>query len=434
PASRGEYERVFHVDMRLFWSAVSVMVLLLCAIMAMTINSYLTRETQLAANESLTAAREPRRFSASEALPSVSLVSDVDRQLRAAFEDAIPRFGSVVYRSDRAVTVDHPLADFYIQTVPTGERSLNVQFFHRESGILIGADQIPAGVNDPLLADQVSRILSRFLPVGGVIYAFLESDGRLNPLTRCMSLTAAYFNEQTAERHLAAYRCHEDLMKDGVKSALVYSDMAGLTVETITDGYEYPTEASLVTAVTMARRAVELAPNLAQAHRALGWALQVSGEHLAALDQIREAHALNHYDLSIAASYGNTLVAVGDFTSAVNVLERATKASPVHPTWWDYSLFLAAFQNGRDDLISVSARNLVGRERSHYCAARLIAAYLEGDDAMRTKMLAEISSRDNAFLRDPLEFYSRAMPPDAARKLVRALGDAGLKSANTNDG
>jgi len=435
-ATRGDHERMFFVNMRLFWMATAVVIAMLSGILGLMISSLLADQARVASNEQpAPAVARVQPLSTSEALPSIAIVNDTDVELRRALEDAIPRFGSVVYRNDRSVILDHPLADFYIQTVHAREGALNVQFFHRESGIMIGTDHIPGGTSDAELADHLSRILSRFLPVGGAIYAFLESDGRLNPLTQCLVLSSAYFSDQSAERHRAAHDCHQGLVASGMGSALSYANLASLNVESVTDLYDYPPGTTLDDAHALGRRAVELAPLSAQAHRSMAWVLQASGEPRAALQEIRGAYALNPYDLGIAASYGNTLVAVGDFSLAVSVLERAAKAAPVHPTWWDYALFVAAFQTGREDLVSLSARNLVGRERSHYCAARLIAAHMEGNDELREKMLSELANHSmTAFLRDPRAFYARIMPKNAAEKLVVALNEAGLKVPASHDG
>lgn len=431
-AGRGDFDRMFFVNRRLFWFTAAVVIAMLAEILALMVNSLVADRTRLAGQAA--PAGGARQLSASEALPSITVTADTDEALRRLLEDAIPRFGSVVYRSDKSVTLEHPLADFYIQTAKAGRNSLTVQFFHRESGIMIGSDQIPAGIDGEELNDHISRILSRFLPVGGAIYAFLESDGRLNPLTQCLALSSAYFSDQNQERHRVAYDCHKKLLDEGVRSALSYANLASLSVKSVTDGYDYPPGTTLDDAIRLGRRGVELAPLSARVHRSMAWALQVSGEHSAALHEIRGAHAFNPYDLGIAASYGNTLVSVGDFPLAVSVLERAAKAAPVHPTWWDYALFVAAFQTGRDDLVSLSTRNLAGRERSHYCAARLIAAHMEGNEDVRRKMLAELAGDKGSFSRDPLAFYSRVMPRHAAQKMVAALDEAGLDIRVSNGG
>ena len=427
--------RKLYLDIRLIWLALSLIIVMLGVNIWLLVDDGADRPgTVEFASMAARPEAEPVMISPSVYLPSISITSDIDGPLRSALEDAIPRFGSVVYRTDRSATVDEPLADFYLRAVPAGLSSMNIQLYHRESGILIATDQVPGGLDAAAMNQHISRVTSRFLPVGGVIYAFLETENRLNPLTRCLVLASAYFNKQDAQRHRAAYQCNEALLAQGVNSALVFANLASLTVEVVTDGYSYPLDADFAKAITYGRRAVELAPASSQAYRSLARALQAAGEAEPALDVIREAHALNPYDLSIAASYGNTLIATGDFEKAVTILERTTQASPVHPTWWDFATFVAAFETGRYDLVSLSSRNLVGHERSHYCAARLIAADLEGDTRLRDEMLAMITKSADHFFRDPLAFYRRIMPEAAAEKLVSALRDAGLAVPPPHEG
>lgn len=427
--------RKLYLDMRLIWLAFSLVVALLGVNIWLLVGEKADAPgTVEIASMTAQPETEPVKVSPSAYLPSVSILSDIGGPLRSALEDAIPRFGSVVYRTDRSATVNEPLADFYLRAVPAGLSSMNIQLYHRESGILIATDQVPGGLDAQAMDQHISRIASRFLPVGGVIYAFLETENRLNPLTRCLVLASAYFNKQDAGRHRDAYQCNEALLAKGMNSALVYANLASLTAEVVTDHYSYPPGADFEKAIAYGRRSVELAPASSQAHRSLAWALQAAGETEPALDVIREAHALNPYDLSIAASYANTLIATGDFETAVTIMERTTQASPVHPTWWDFATFVAAFETERYDLVSLSSRNLVGHERSHYCAARLIAADLEGDNALRDEMLTTITRSGDHFFRDPLAFYRRIMPEAAAEKLVSALRDAGLPIAPPHEG
>lgn len=419
--------RVASFDMRLVWPAVAFVVLLLCANVWLLVTSEIARvsESRMHA-QAEAAAPAPARPAPSLYLPSVTLARGMDEPLRAALEDAIPRFGSVIYRTDKSVTVDEPLSDFYIRAVPSGRNSVHLQLYDRESGILIATDQVPGDLDQDDLEDHVARVASRFLPVGGVIYAFLESEDRLNPLTRCLVLASAYFNNQTEERHAEAYRCHEDLMHQGVNFALVYANLASLAVEVDTDGYGYPFDPDPGEAVRFGRRAVELAPGSAQAYRSLARALQIAGETGPALGFVKQATMLNPYDLGIAASYADTLISAGDFLKATEVMERVTQAAPVHPTWWDFTTFIAAFQVGRMDLVALSSRNLGGHARAHYCAARMIAADMMGDEELREKMLLEITGNRSEFADDPRAFYARFMPSEAADKLVEALRHAGL--------
>lgn len=422
-------------DIRIVWTGLFLLFLLLAGNGWFLYNSGMAHETARAATAPLTAAlaqQAPRAPSAY--LPSIAIANDVPGPLKASLEDAITRFSGVIYRMETADDPTEFQSDFYFRAVAVGENSHYVQLFHRASGILVGADQVPGGLDAERMKWHIARITSRFMSVGGVAYAFLESEGRLNPLTECLVLASAYFNEQTAERHKAAYQCHEDLLADGINSSLVYANLASLATEVVTDHYDWPRNVGLTEALAFGRRAIELSPGSPESYRSMAWALQVSGEIDAALDMIGRANELNPYDLSIAASYGNTLIATGDFAGAVQIMERVVKASPVHPTWWDFATFLAAFQEDRYDLVALSSRNLVGHTRSHYCAARLIAAHQEGDEDLRARMLEMIEKRHDSFFKDPAAFYARILPPDAARKIVSALQAAGMPDLALYDG
>lgn len=412
---------------------VALIVLLVCGVVVLAIESYSVERARLRLEGELNASEDSRIASAISSLPSVTIGDSVSPTLRAAFEDAIPRFGSVVYRNDKAATLDHPLADFHIEAVPVGRNAYNIQIYHTKSGILIGVDHLPSGIAEPPRTEHVARIMSRFLPAGEAIYSYLASDGLLTPLTECLMLGVAYYNDQTADRHKAAYRCHEKLIASGIRSSLSYAELATLTVESVTDHFDFPAGANLSKAVSLARQAVDLSPTSAIAHRALGRALFVSGEQVVALDEVREAYELNPFDLSIAASYGDALVGHGDFPKALRVLKFAVQAAPVHPRWWDYATFLAAFQQGDTALLEASARNLAGQCPPHYCAARLIAAEITGDDETRTRMLALLVGKNCAFLRDPLAYYEKFLPKETALRLVEVLRRAGLPPVPESD-
>lgn len=425
--------RVFAIEARMLLPAVAFAVLMLGA------NIWLVAASQFATAPEIEAlaqlhAGEPTKQAPSVALPSVTLDPDMDETVAMVLEDAIPQFGSVIYRTDRSVTLNEPLSDFYIRTVPAGRNSINVQLYDRASGALIASDQIPGDPDMAELRDHVARITSRFLPAGGVIYAFLETEGRLNPLTRCLNTTASYFTNRTEQRHFEAYRCSEDLVDEGVSFALLHANMASLVLAAKIDGYTFPLDLHARDALDFARRAVELSPGSAIAYRALAWAQQASNENQLAHSSIEQATKLNPYDLGIAASYGSSLLSVGKFAKATEVMERVMEASPVHPSWWDFTTFIAAFQVGRTDLVAISSRNLGGHNRSHYCAARMIAADMTGDEELRLKMLQLMNKHHADFLAGARDFFAGFMPVDAADKLVTALRHAGLREMAYEDG
>ena len=147
--------------------------------------------------------------------------------------------------------------------------------------------------------------------------------------------------EQTPAHHALAYKCLENLVAAGAKSPLVYSELSGLQIEAKTDGYSYPPNPTEDQAMVLAREAVQLAPTSPYAHRAMGFVYSRRGDTPEAERWMRKAYELNTYDLSMAASYGYALVFATDYPKGAAILQRAVDASSGHPTWWDYSLFMA---------------------------------------------------------------------------------------------
>ena len=74
----------------------------------------------------------------------------------------------------------------------------------------------------------------------------------------CLLLNDDYYLDQSAENHEAAYRCFENLAAEDAKSPLVYSELAALHLEAVTDHYAYPAGATNEQAMSMAHRAVQM--------------------------------------------------------------------------------------------------------------------------------------------------------------------------------
>ena len=61
------------------------------------------------------------------------------------------------------------------------------------------------------------------------------------------------------------------LVAEDAKSPLVYSELAALHLEAVTDGYAYPPGATNEQAMAMAHRAVQMGATSPYAHRAYGF-------------------------------------------------------------------------------------------------------------------------------------------------------------------
>lgn len=287
------------------------------------------------------------------------------------------------------------------------------------------------GRSEQAIDDEIAGILTQSAPVSGVIYAGLAEAGVQTPLTRCLMLNDRFYRDQGAVAHREAYRCLEELAGEETGSALVYSELASLHLQAITDGYDYPARPSSEQALEYARMAVQLQPTSPYAHRSMGHVLSRTASPDEALRWTRRAYELNTFDLGMAASYGYALVFTGDYGTGTPILDRAVAAASAHPTWWDYGLSLGRFMLGDMRAAADAASTLAASERVHYVAIRLVAADALGESGRAAALLTELQAKHPRFSADPERFYRRGdYPDDMIMRLVEALRTAGLGGAS----
>jgi serine/threonine protein kinase/Flp pilus assembly protein TadD len=88
------------------------------------------------------------------------------------------------------------------------------------------------------------------------------------------------------------------------------------------------TDTNLANAETASRRALELAPQLAEAHVARGLALSLLGKHAEAETEFETAMGLNPQLFDAAYMYGRALLAQGELQKATRIFERASELRP----------------------------------------------------------------------------------------------------------
>jgi tetratricopeptide (TPR) repeat protein len=283
----------------------------------------------------------------------------------------------------------------------------------------------------PAVEVRVAGLLSATAPASGAIYAAIRQSGQHAGLVHCLLLNEAYYLDQNAGTHEAAYRCLESLAERNAKSSLVYSELSALHLEAVTDRYPYPPHATLDQAMALAHKAVQQGPTSPSAHRAYGYLIARAGRADEAIRWMRKAHELNTYDLSMAAAYAYGLIFAGNYAEGTPIIAMAVDAYSGHPTWWDFGLFLGAFMQGDLEQAQRAAANLrTTAAKSHYLAARLITAKMAGDEKARNELLAELTANFPLFAADPRKtFRERNYPSDLIDRLVGALRDAGLGGA-----
>jgi tetratricopeptide (TPR) repeat protein len=288
---------------------------------------------------------------------------------------------------------------------------------------LTPADSAPAAVED-----RIADMLSSALPASGTIYNYIEQTGAPNGLTQCLLLNDKYYLDQNARTHEAAYRCLEKLANGGTKSSLVYSELASLHLEAVSDHYAYPPNATIEKAVEFAHRGVQMGPTSPYAHRSYGYVSSRLGNTDEAIRWMRKAYELNPYDLGMAAAYGYGLIFAGRYAEGTPILDHAAETFSGHSTWWDYGLFVGEFMLGdMNKAVAASMALRTTATKSHYLAARLIGAKAAGQEHLVSTLLNQLTTEFPKFAADPrATFVERKYPADLTDRLVQALRAAGL--------
>ena len=421
---------------RLVWLALGLVVLML-GLLTLRQNGMVPPLAEQIANVETTVATASISPPApNETLPlvymSVNDTAPAAARVAAAMRAGLPGFDWVDFIGRNAETFSgsHGLTSFVFEVGPgatAGDVAVELQ--HLASGrVLVSRNLTPADTEQGVVEDRVAGLLSATVLPSGSIYRYIEQARLDAGLTRCLLLGEAYFLDQNARNHETAYRCLEDLADQDAKSALVYSGLAALQMESITDNYAYPPHASFETAKGFAHKAVLMGATSPSAHRTYGFLNARLGSGDDSLRWMRKAYELNTYDLSMAAAYGYGLIFSGRYREGTPIILRAVEASSAHPTWWDFGLFLGAFMQGDQERAARAASALTTTDvKSHYLAAQLIAATGAGNDQMRRRILNELVTRFPAFAADPRHAFSeRRYPPDLTNRLVSALREAGL--------
>ncbi|WP_269932520.1 tetratricopeptide repeat protein [Aminobacter sp. HY435] len=422
----------FRRQLRYFWAAMALVIVMLGILVFRNIGTPTGAETA-----------GPGDFRGSTAsiadaidkLPAVHIHSGQDDgasgRVATVLRTALSGFDTIDLiardRSEKVSRPDNTDFDFAISIGPSAGTVL-VELQHMASGrilmsrVLVADDVLPETIDA-----SIAEIVSSAIPVSGLIYAYIEQNSLQQGLTTCLLLGDDYYMGQDAAKHRAAYQCLEGLTNRGVKSPVVYSELASLQLEAVTDGYAYPPDASPEGALALAHNAVQTGATSPFAHRAYGHIQSRIGDRAEAVRWIRKAYELNTYDLTMAAAYGYALVLTGSYSEGVPIMKRAVESTSAHPGWWDYGLFLGEFMLGNRYAAARAANSLTTAKKPHYLAARLIAAHFVSDKARASGLVKELSATYPKFATDPSAVFAKGRYPEELRRsLTKALRAAGL--------
>ncbi|MER9435322.1 hypothetical protein [Mesorhizobium sp. M0618] len=424
--------------LRFFWMAIALVIAMLGVLILRQGSTALLAGGDISATPEIAGATASVTASArADALPQVYIGLKADgpdaSRVAASLRAGLSGFDTIDFIGRD--TVGDPADDaasFIFDVLPGPDAGdITIELQSMASGrVLLSRNLTPADSAPAAVEDRIADMLSSALPASGTIYNYIEQTGTPNGLTQCLLLNGKYYLDQNARTHEAAYRCLEKLANGGTKSSLVYSELASLHLEAVSDHYAYPPNATIETAVEFAHRGVQMGPTSPYAHRSYGYVSSRLGNTDEAIRWMRKAYELNPYDLGMAAAYGYGLIFAGRYAEGTPILDHAAETFSGHPTWWDYGLFVGEFMLGdMNKAVAASMALRTTATKSHYLAARLVGAKAAGQDHLVSTLLKQLTTEFPKFAADPrATFVERKYPADLTDRLVQALRAAGLGS------
>ncbi|TIN03565.1 MAG: hypothetical protein E5Y34_02180 [Mesorhizobium sp.] len=423
--------------LRFFWMAIALVIAMLGVLILRQGSTALLAGGDISATEIAGATASITASARADALPQVYIGLKADgpdaSRVAASLRAGLSGFDTIDFIGRDTVGDPADDATSFIFDVLSGPDAgdITIELQSMASGrVLLSRNLTPADSAPAAVEDRIADMLSSALPASGTIYNYIEQTGTPNGLTQCLLLNGKYYLDQNARTHEAAYRCLEKLANGGTKSSLVYSELASLHLEAVSDHYAYPPNATIETAVEFAHRGVQMGPTSPYAHRSYGYVSSRLGNTDEAIRWMRKAYELNPYDLGMAAAYGYGLIFAGRYAEGTPILDHAVETFSGHPTWWDYGLFVGEFMLGdMNKAVAASMALRTTATKSHYLAARLIGAKAAGQDHLVSTLLNQLTTEFPKFAADPrATFVERKYPADLTDRLVQALRAAGLGS------
>ncbi len=111
-------------------------------------------------------------------------------------------------------------------------------------------------------------------------------------------------------------------------------------------GFGRATKKDLADALTIATRAISLAPEQPTAHRVLSFVQMYRREYSAAENHLHRSHELNPYDAEGVQQMGYLLTLRGRPLEALAWMDRAMRLCPIHPPWYEHDRSFALYSLG----------------------------------------------------------------------------------------
>jgi adenylate cyclase len=181
-----------------------------------------------------------------------------------------------------------------------------------------------------------------------------QAAGWRKSLRRPEALDAYYrgldlFNRVTREANSEAMRCFEEVVALEPGSPLGHLGRAWIELSAFRYGWSDSPPQSLKRAADLARKALELDEDCADAHALLGYYHLLQGAHDKAAAAGERAVALNPNHADNAANLACTYAVADRPAEAIPLLQRAIRLSPIYPAWYLNILGFASLRTDRYD-------------------------------------------------------------------------------------
>ena len=235
-------------------------------------------------------------------------------------------------------------------------------------------------------------------------------------------------NRITREANEEAARCFERVASLEPESPLGHLGLAW--TELSASRYGWGDAKAFQRAVERARKALEIDDACADAHALLGYYHLVAGQHDAAIASGERSVALNPNHADNAANLACSYVMAGRPADAIAAIRKATRLSPVFPTWYLSVIGFGHYQRGEYDDADAVLRQALEREPAYTDCRLFLAAshHARGrlDDAKREA--AEARRQDPNFrLKDLAGRLSIVRDRTIPERLIGLLRELGLE-------
>ncbi len=356
---------------------------------------------------------------------------------------------SLRYGAD--VNPDDLQTDLQIDFVIRGGITLEKDHFHLEvllsdarTGRYLWAenfDQPLTPANILIVRDKVASSIARQLAQPyGVIFSNMarEADGTPpDDLASydCVVLFYKYWKSYDQILHGQCLACLEQTIARDPPYAEPHACLSQIYTDSYRFGFKSGnTEANpLHRALTLARRAIELAPNSSRGYHALALVYWFVGDLETSLETLRTGLDFNPNDTEIMADLGHHYALRAEWSRAVPLLEEWYRRNPAHPTTYRIGLALYHYANGR-------YQEALNQARKMEISQLVYGPILEAISAVELGMNCESETAVNKIMAvDPMygdhivaDLKKRNVHSDLIQLIVEGLRKAGLSGSEVD--